>query len=169
MSYKRLLTDQYSLKKPKRSSREQNVVNQEKHLTQMPPPVAKMEHDPQSRKQAEAAPAESSTSIVNGMDDKPTLNEILKKEDAPLAETAVKTKISNLKTAIDINQKFSFINELFNGDVDAFTQALNQLNSFDNHQAAKEYLTVDLKAKYNWTDDVKSLTELSEFVERRYL
>ena len=104
----------------------------------------------------------------NGSEDQPTLNETLKQEEKDLAETVVATKIKDLKTAIDINQKFAFINELFNGDVDEFSQALDKLNSCSDLTSANHFLNVDLKEKHKW-DQEPALNSLKDFVTRRYL
>lgn len=119
--------------------------------------------EPKASKELDVPPMDQS----NGTEDPPSLNEALKQEEKDLAETVVTSKINNLKTAIDINQKFTYINELFNGDVDSFSQALDRLNSFNELSEANQYLNEELKSKYEWNEEA-SLSSLQEFVTRRY-
>ena len=115
--------------------------------------------------------AEPEFPAVNGYpeeNDSPSLNEKLKVEEKDLSEIAVTQKVNDLKTAIDINQKFRYINELFDGDVDAFSQALNRLNNCNNLPEAQEILNVELKNKYQWDEEQEAVTSLQDFLSRRY-
>ena len=50
-------------------------------------------------------------------------------DSVTLGDRAGKTKLSDLKKAFGINERFLYANELFNGDMSAFTRALEELLS----------------------------------------
>jgi len=75
--------------------------------------------------------------------------------------------IKDLKTAIGINEKFAFI-KLFGGDVTAWTNALQKLNSFSAYWEAEAMLD-EFSKKYNWREEDETLQSLMELVQRRYL
>lgn len=100
----------------------------------------------------------------------PSLNDtiISGKSDLSLADRIHLKPISDLKPAIGLNDKFQFINDLFEGSTDRYTEALNLLNSCSGTQDA-EALLADLKARYHWPDQNAAWKKLREFVVRRYL
>ncbi len=75
--------------------------------------------------------------------------------------------ISDLRSALSINDKFSLANKLFNGNGTAFNLSLNVLNGFDNLSDARGYLTT-LKQQNNWEIESPEFVLLCELVERRY-
>lgn len=75
--------------------------------------------------------------------------------------------ISDLKSAIGINDKFSFLHTLFKGKVDNYNEAIEKLNTASGSDEAAQYFQF-LSSEYNW--DVKSpeYLKLKEFVGRRF-
>ena len=76
--------------------------------------------------------------------------------------------IHDLKSAIGINEKFLFINELFKGNMKVFNDTIIKLNDFASHAEAEAFL-LECKHKFNWPDDLVSYLTLKDFVIRRYL
>ncbi len=55
------------------------------------------------------------------------------------------------KINIGLNDRISFIKHLFNGDHEAYTSFIEQLNAFDNYEGALRYINQEVKPKYqNW-------------------
>lgn len=102
--------------------------------------------------------------------EKKSINEIiaLNASDNTLASKLQKKPITNLKTAIGINEKFLFTKELFSGNNDLFNNAINKLNSFSNFQEAQEYFVL-LKKTQNWDENNEYIAKFHELVERRYV
>ncbi|PKP00682.1 MAG: hypothetical protein CVU14_07225 [Bacteroidetes bacterium HGW-Bacteroidetes-9] len=73
-----------------------------------------------------------------------------------------------MKSAISLNEKFQFINELFEGSSDRYSEAINLLNSCAGSEDSGQ-LFADLKSRYNWDDQYIVYKKLHEFVIRRYL
>jgi hypothetical protein len=92
-----------------------------------------------------------------------------KVEVSTLAEKMERLPIGDLKKAIGLNQKFLFINELFNKDQDVFESSLSTLNNFSSVIEADNFINNNLKARFNWDTSNENVKEFFELVERRYL
>ncbi|MBL7905500.1 MAG: hypothetical protein JNL22_10810 [Bacteroidales bacterium] len=90
------------------------------------------------------------------------------KTDRTIADRIQLKPISDLKSAIGINEKFQFINELFEGSAERYNEALNLLNNCSSAAEAMQ-LVADFKARYNWDAHEPSAGRLIEFITRRYL
>ncbi|MHC1777301.1 MAG: hypothetical protein AB9834_18000 [Lentimicrobium sp.] len=90
------------------------------------------------------------------------------KNDQSLAERMQLKSISDLKTAIGLNDKFQFINELFEGSGDRYSEAVNMLNNCSSGSEAGQ-LFADLKSRYNWDGKNPVFMKLQDFVNRRYI
>ena len=102
--------------------------------------------------------------------DTPSLNDRITsgRSDLSLADRMQLKPISDLKSAIGLNDKFQFINELFEGSSDRYTEAVNLLNSCIGIKEA-EMLLADLKTRYSWNDQNQVWKKLQEFIVRRYM
>ena len=89
-------------------------------------------------------------------------------EGMTLAEKLSKQPISDLNSAIGINQRFLFTNDLFGGDGDAFNAALESLNSQDDIDSVQEILK-GFEGQYSWDMEHKSVIKFTDIVERRYM
>lgn len=75
--------------------------------------------------------------------------------------------IDNLKAAININEKFMFINELFDGSLREYNETIDTLNGFQSLDQAADYL--DLMRKKNfWNTGSGAFRRLKELVEQRF-
>jgi hypothetical protein len=84
-----------------------------------------------------------------------------------VADVINKTGISDLKAAIGINEKFFFINELFDGNMKDYNDTIDTLNTFADKNEAVDYFT-GLKSKNQWKDDNEAVVQLMELIGRRY-
>jgi hypothetical protein len=76
--------------------------------------------------------------------------------------------ILDLQKSISINDKFRFINELFEGNSTEFNVALNQINSCPAFEEADRYVS-NVKRIYQWKDDSEAVSIFLDLVERRFL
>ena len=99
-----------------------------------------------------------------------SLNDFLteKKEDQSLGTKFQQSFIPDLTKAIAINEKFSFIRELFHNSGVDFSNAIQKLNDCDNLEAAF-VLMEDLKHQYLWDTTSTSYLSLCDLVRRRFL
>lgn len=78
-----------------------------------------------------------------------------------------KTQVNDLMKAIDINNKFLFIRELFNGNGSVFTETINQLNQYPRLTEAMEYFE-KIKIEYRWKDNSEAYKKLYELILTKY-
>lgn len=103
-------------------------------------------------------------------EDKKSLNQVLSDStsDKSIASKMQKNPIKDLKTAIGINEKFMFINELFEGSLQKYNENINTLNSFESKSEAMNFLGT-LKSEYSWGEKSDAYLALTELIGRRYL
>lgn len=85
-----------------------------------------------------------------------------------LADQFGQKPIVDLNKEIGINERYLITENLFSGDSEACANAINQLNQFNNHHEAQEYLKKELSQKYNWNFKSSHAKRLFNLVERRY-
>jgi hypothetical protein len=90
-------------------------------------------------------------------------------QQGTLADRLKKQPIKDLRESIGLNQKFLFMNELFQGENTAYNEALEKLNSFPGFNEARAYIVAELSEKYHWNGDSEFVQSFMELVERRYL
>jgi hypothetical protein len=117
--------------------------------------------------------------INTGFEDKPTVGgrfgsgESLHRKIASqtssktIADKLHRNPIKDLKAAIGINEKFLFINKLFQGDLQSYSAAVDKINSTADLSAAKQ-IAADLAGQMNWDDDNEHVKNFMELVERRF-
>jgi hypothetical protein len=88
------------------------------------------------------------------------------KAGATLAEKA--PRVESLREAISINQRFSFINELFAGENMEYHAAIQQLDTFSDPETAKRYVTQDLAAKHDWSRKEEHVGKLLKLIDRKF-
>ncbi len=92
------------------------------------------------------------------------------KEEVDIGTSMQHKPIKNLKTSIGVNEKFLFINELFEGDIEAYNEAIEKLNSFNNLDEAFEYIN-QLNKTYSWDGyhSAETIDKFAYLVQRRYM
>lgn len=111
---------------------------------------------------------EETRSIFEGLSI-PTLNDSLSTpEGNSLADIHQRSRIDSLKGSMTLNQRFSFLNSLFGGDLAGFEEALSQAEQCGSFDQARDVLETRYAGKHNWhlrTEDVK---EFMGLVKRRF-
>lgn len=101
--------------------------------------------------------------------ERPTMNEKFSKPAASsIGESLGNTKIESLKNSISINQRFSFINELFDGDNMTYYNTIQQLDQFRTPDEAMHFITNDLARRYDWSKKQDSVSKLLRLIERKF-
>lgn len=94
-------------------------------------------------------------------------DKFLEKKDKSIAASISQNHITNIKKAIGINEKFLFINGLFNGNMQEYNQALDKFNSFDNVYEAGQFID-ELKSKNNWKTEEDPFLQFMEVIKRKF-
>jgi hypothetical protein len=76
-------------------------------------------------------------------------------------------KLDSLKGAFGLNDRLQIINELFNGDADKFTQAIDKLDNLKSNEEARVKLS-EIAAHHQWEPDHRLVDDFAKMVERRY-
>ncbi|NVO84968.1 hypothetical protein [Hymenobacter terrestris] len=97
----------------------------------------------------------------------PSLSETLRPERAAtLADKA--PNVESLREAISINQRFSFINELFGGENMRYHAAIQHLDTLPDADAAKRYVTDNLAAEQQWVRKDEHVNKLLRLIDRKF-
>ena len=86
---------------------------------------------------------------------------------APLAERGA-PKVTSLREAISINQRFSFINELFNGENMEYHAAIQHLDTLPTAEAATAYVQQELANSHDWSLKQEHVGKLLKLIERKF-
>lgn len=92
----------------------------------------------------------------------------VEKGDKTMAEKISKSSKPSLKSAIGINDKFLFINQLFKGDLHNYNKAIDKLNACDSIELATGILE-DLRSAHNWENGDETYQKLEDLVIRKFL
>lgn len=98
----------------------------------------------------------------------PTLSQTLRPERGAATLAEKPSKVESLREAISINQRFSFINELFNGENMEYHAAIQHLDTLLNADAAKQYVTDTLAKSHDWTRKEEHVSRLLKLIERKF-
>ncbi len=98
-----------------------------------------------------------------------SLNDVMMKdEDSNLLTKHRKSKIHDLKSAVPLNLRYLFINELFNGSTDDYNLSLVQVERCEDYASAKNILDQVYGRKYEWDMEKTEVKEFFELIERRF-
>ncbi|MEY4134835.1 MAG: hypothetical protein ACOYOO_00480 [Saprospiraceae bacterium] len=91
------------------------------------------------------------------------------KKATELSERLGESPVGDLNTAMSINDRLLYVNELFGRDRSALDDSLTILNRFDSFSAAKNFL-VSLAEQYQWAREERSevAQNFIKLVKRRY-
>lgn len=109
--------------------------------------------------------------VGDKFEEQPTIHDKISKskEEQSIIDKLNLTPVSDLKKAIGINEKFGFINDLFDGSLNDYSTVVDRLNSLGNFAEAEQVLNTDLAIKFNNKRDSRSYLEFYQLIRRRYL
>lgn len=84
-----------------------------------------------------------------------------------IVEKLQNKRIENLKSVIGINDKFYFINELFNGNAQKYEDIIYTLNNFKKLEDAMQYFST-LKYRFSWDEESEAYEKLTKMLERKF-
>lgn len=95
------------------------------------------------------------------------LGEKMITEDNSLAAKLQNRPVGDLKSAIGINDKFLFVNELFGGSMEKYNRSIENLNDIQTYNGALIYLD-ELKVELQWNSNNMAYKKLSELVKLKF-
>ena len=107
---------------------------------------------------------------VNVLKDDVSLNDKISKlsKSDSLASRLQQQPIKNLKTAIGLNERFLFANELFRGDGIEYQRAIEEFNHLESMDSAMKLITHKYGKVYSWDFEDRTVLSFLEYLERRY-
>lgn len=88
--------------------------------------------------------------------------------DNSYAARMQKNPIDDIKSAIGINEKFLFINTIFDGEISLYNKVIDRLNELPDFYLALHFMD-ELKANYEKDTNRDAFAKLLEIVKRKYL
>ncbi len=117
----------------------------------------------------DAEEASKNISEKTNLDNSTSINDTFA-GDAPkktVADKLSRQPIKDLKSAIGLNQKFLFMNDLFEGENELFNNAINKINSFNSLPEAIAFIDSNLSSA--WDKENSSVLNFMDLVERRFM
>lgn len=99
---------------------------------------------------------------------KESLNDRLKQEKTEVAQVLKDTPIKDLRKGIGINDRFTFVNELFRGDNAMYERSIKTINNFHIYSEAEYWISRELKYKLGWDETKEAVQHFYYLVRRRF-
>ena len=99
---------------------------------------------------------------------KSIVKQIPESESVSLADKVRIQPLNDIKKAIGINERFLFANVLFNGDMNAFSKAVEELNHLESISDAIRLMDEELSSKYHWNEEDETVVAFKTLVSRRF-
>ena len=88
-------------------------------------------------------------------------------EDHSLAAKLQHESISDLRSAIGINDKFLLVNELFGGSMEKYNKSIDNLNDLKTLNGALVYMN-ELRIELQWNSNNEAYKKLLDLVHRKF-
>jgi hypothetical protein len=108
--------------------------------------------------------------VIKDKESVPTINDQLSKNEKSNTIAAIHAtkRIENIKSNLTINQKFMFINQLFDGNTDDFNQVIDFLDNCQSQAEAMDFINSNYLKKSNWVKDSIEVKEFIEVIAKKY-
>ncbi|MFB9842579.1 hypothetical protein [Mucilaginibacter ginsenosidivorans] len=141
----------------------QPELAKEAPITETPKPAPSVEL------QMAKAPVEVKTDTAT--EEPLTINQMISAQlnkTAKVAEQLHAPAITDLKQAINLNDKLLYIKDLFNGYNLAYSEAIDLLNRFSTFAEAEDFLKTNYATKNNWDAKESTVEKFYALLKRRY-
>ena len=105
---------------------------------------------------------ESKVETITSIKEEPI---VIKKE---VADKIALEPIKDLRTAIGINDKFQFMETLFNKEEVLFESSIKTINAFKNFAEAQFWIKQNLRNKYQWEEESSVVIAFDQLIKRRF-
>lgn len=103
---------------------------------------------------------------------RPTLNDLLASKSQVSntlnEDNHNKAKITDLKQAINLNEKLLYIKDLFNGYNLAYAEAIELINKMPDFKSADNFLRNNYAVKNNWADKQSTVDKFYDLLNQRF-
>lgn len=121
---------------------------------------------PIQKKESRTEPAVNAGTINDRIPDIGSLNQKLKSGSGKEVHKILSSK--PLRELIDLNKRFALVNELFKGNAEAFTTAVNRIDSFREFGEAEKFISEELSAPGQWDSSAQTTRLFLKLVKQRF-
>ena len=89
------------------------------------------------------------------------------RSSTPIAGAALEHKVNDLRTVININDKYSFMTELFRGNMKAYNDFIVQLNDIANRSEAMSLVEATAE-QYHWDNDSLAVRNFYKVFDKKF-
>ena len=148
------------------------VVEQEKHVEVKPEPKPEPEPEPVPEPEHHTTGAQASLLdyLKRPVEEKPTVKTLGEKVTTGthnLGEQLNSKKVSDLRTVININDKFSFMSELFHNNMKAYNDFILRLNAIDTRDEALMCVN-EVSAQYKWDEGSLAVQSFYKVFDKKF-
>ncbi len=152
------------------------VVEQEKQVEVKPEPKPEPEPEPEPEPVPEpehhttGAQASLLDYLKRPVEEKPTVKTLGEKVTTGthnLGEQLNSKKVSDLRTVININDKFSFMSELFHNNMKAYNDFILRLNAIDTRDEALMCVN-EVSAQYKWDEGSLAVQSFYKVFDKKF-
>lgn len=86
----------------------------------------------------------------------------------PAASLQNPSAMPKSKILIDFNDRWAFVNKLFDRNQDDFNRVVSQLNTMSTYIEARNFIEHVVKPDYNWSDQEEFEIRFMELIERHF-
>jgi hypothetical protein len=97
-----------------------------------------------------------------------SLNERLKQQQVEVAQKLGGMPVNDLRQAIGINDKYQFIDVLFNGDKDLYERSIKTINEFGSFQEADHWIQREIMIIQGWQEDNRLVQQFYSLLRKRF-
>lgn len=99
-----------------------------------------------------------------------TLNDKFEEKEKPktIAKAHEEKPVSELASSINLNQRYMFVNDLFEGNEADYNKALDEIDSSDSFDSSVEILVQNYSKKYVWDMNSDEVKELLKVIFKRF-
>ena len=90
------------------------------------------------------------------------------KEDKSWHDKLQSQPVMDLKKSIGINEKFKFVNQLFDGHLQDYNESIDVLNNFKTLSEAQNFVEQTLMPKFNWKKESGVYQSLMFLIQRKF-
>ena len=147
------------------------VAEQHEEKEEPKPPVVEerpvAEAHPQEKTEKETPKQPKTTLDLFGESSSTLADRLTDNTEKRVADKLKVEKIKDIRGAIGINEKFLFINELFDGSLKSYEDAISRLNQCPSGTEAGQILD-EFQANYRWDRDDPTTLTFMDLVRRRF-
>jgi hypothetical protein len=136
-------------------------------IAELPKPVQIIEPvKPAEESVIATSPADTNSQQVLTLNQKIMAQKAEKANNA--ANTTAELPVTDLKSAINLNDKLLYIKDLFNGYSLAYSEAIEIVNRFNTFEEAERFLKTNYVVKNNWESKASTADKFYSLLKRRY-